>query len=108
MGTKIEIEVNKDLALRAHGTSGRGIQECLPKSLKVGRAHSFLKEGMRNYQIQERTSLKETKGSEQLSEPLAEVRIMEYTHFLLDKKPHTRGIYVIEEIYDGKSKQKPL
>lgn len=100
----IQIEFNPDLALRAYGTLERAIEECLPQTLKPGRAYSFLKEGQRNYWLEREIPLLETKGNQNLSRPLASITIKEYTHFMLNEKPHTRGIYLVNKVYNPEDK----
>lgn len=96
----IRVEFNPDLALRKFNTAGRLEEECLPETLNAGKSHNFLKEGQRNYWLEGEITLLETKGNQQLSGPLASIRILEATHFMKDNKPYTRGIYQITEVYD--------
>ena len=96
----IKVEFNLALALRAFGTEGRLKEECLPEILKSGEEYPFLKEGQRNYLLEGETPLLETKGNQQLSRPLASIRILEAMHFLLDNKPYTKGKYIIIEAYN--------
>ena len=100
----IQVEFNPDLALRAYATSGRSVEECLPNEIKPGKVYSFLKEGQRNYWIEGEIPLLETKGNQQLSRPLASITIKEYTHFMLDNKPYTKGFYLVNEIYTAEDK----
>lgn len=101
----IKVEFNPDLALRAFRTPGRLEAECLPKKLIRGQTYHFLKEGQRNYWLEGEVPLLETKGNQQLSRPLASINILEATHFLVDNKPYTRGIYRINQVYDTKNKK---
>jgi len=98
----IQIEFNPDLALREFGTDGRLKEECLPKNLISGVMYSFLKEGQRAYWLEGDIPLKETRGNQQLSRPLASIRIINSTHFIESRtrEPYTRGKYIINEIFD--------
>ena len=60
----------------------------------------FMKKGQRNYFLQGEIPLLETQGNQILSRPLASIKILEYTHKLLDNTPYTIGKYQIIEIYD--------
>jgi len=108
----IAVEFNPDLALREFGTKGRGLEECLPEKLEVGKFYSFLKKGQRVYWFSDdvdwsegEVPLLETKGSQQLSRPLAGVKILEATHFLMDGEVWTRGKYEVKSVFDaGNSK----
>jgi hypothetical protein len=91
----IKVEFNPDLALRPFGTPNRKKEECLPEKLEEGQYYEFLKEGQRNYWLEGEIPLLQTKGNQQLSEPLAAIRIIASTHFLLNKKPYTRGEYLV-------------
>lgn len=101
----IKVEFNPDLALRRFGTSGRLEEECIPKKLEEGMVYDFLKKGQRNYWLDGEIPLVETKGNEQLSEPLASIIILEATHFKKDNEIYTKGKYKLikiinfEEIY---------
>lgn len=95
----IKVEFNPDLALRAFGTQGRLEEECLPEQLIEGQTHAFLKEGQRNYWLEGDIPLLETKGNQNLSRPLANIRIIEAAHFLKDGKPCTKGKYRINSVF---------
>ena len=95
----IKVEFNPDLALRAFGTPGRLKEECLPEKLFTYNAFNFLKEGQRNYWLEGEVPLLETKGNQELSRPLASIRILEATHFLKDGKPYTKGRYIIRAVF---------
>ena len=100
----IQVEFNPDLALRKFGTKGRRLEECLPRTLTEGHTYDFLKQGQRNYWIEGEIPLLETKGNQELSRPLASIKIMESTHKLDLKtgKPITVGQYYVFEVYDTK------
>lgn len=89
----IQIEFNPDLALRKFGTSGRLEEECLPEIFEEGKIYNFLKKGQRNYWLNGEIPLLETKGNEQLSDPIASIIILEATHFKKDNEIYTRGEY---------------
>ena len=103
---RIPTEFNPDLALRKFGTPGRHLDECLPEKLEAGKIHSFLKKGQRNYYLEGKIPLLETKGNQQLSRLLAGITILEATHFLDPKtdEPFTNGLYLINEVYDVNDK----
>ncbi len=101
----IKIEFNPDLALRKYRTNGRLEDECLPENFKKGQIYNFLKKGQRNYWLEGEIPLLETKGNEQLSNPLASIIILEATHFKRNNEIWTKGKYKLikmiksEEIY---------
>ena len=96
----IQVEFNPDLALRKHKTKGRLEEECLPEKLEEGRKYNFLKKGQRNYWLEGEIPLKETKGNQELSRPLASIFILEATHLLLNDEPYTKGKYTITEVFN--------
>ena len=102
----IKVEFNPDLALRSiqefkHGN--RKMEECIPERLEKGKTYDFLKEGQRNYWIEGELPLRETKGSQVLSRPLASVIVLEVTHFLLEGKPYTKGKFRVVEVLNPNS-----
>ncbi|MBS3093737.1 hypothetical protein J4456_04115 [Candidatus Pacearchaeota archaeon] len=101
----IQIEFNPDLCLRAFGTQGRLLEECLPEKLEK-KVYAFVKRGLRNFYLLGEIPLRETKGNGELSRPMASVLILEYRH-KLDKKnnPFTKGLYKIIESYDANDSQ---
>ncbi len=99
----IKVEFNPDLALRnkvEFKKGSRKIEECIPEKLVVGAVHKFLKKGQRNYWLDGEVPLTETKGNQSLSKPLAAVRIMEATHFVMNGEPYTKGVYKIVKVFD--------
>jgi hypothetical protein len=103
----IQVEFNPDLALRKFGTSNRKSEECLPERLEEGKMYPFLKKGQRNYYLSDNPfwnfgeiPLVETSGGENLSRPLASIKIIEATHFLENGEVWTRGKYRIIEVFD--------
>jgi len=99
----IQIEFNPDLALRdisEFDNGNRKEEECIPRNLKKGEIHNFLKKGQRNYWIEGEIPLLETKGNQKLSRPLASITILEAIHFLKNNEVWTRGTYKIIETYD--------
>jgi hypothetical protein len=98
----ISVEFNPDLALRAHGTRNRHSWECLPEELIPGESYQFRKSGQRVYWFEGEIPLLETKGNEQLSRPLAGIKIIEATH----RRDHitgelmTVGWYEVVEVFD--------
>lgn len=75
-------------------------EECLPESLVPGKFCPFLKEGQRNYWLGGEIPLRETKGNQELSRPLASITIIEATHFTREGRVYTRGRYVVNDVYD--------
>ncbi len=105
----IQLEFNPDLALRnirEHHEGRRGIDECIPENLEVGKEYNFYKEGQRAYWLQGPIPLCETQGGGRLSKPLAAVQIIRPTHDTThDNKLYTTGKYRVLKIRDG---AKPL
>ncbi|MBI2632356.1 hypothetical protein HYW75_05105 [Candidatus Pacearchaeota archaeon] len=96
----IKVEFNSELALRKYGNSGRDKEQSLPKKLRTGEIYKFLKEGQRNYWFEGEVPLCETDGNQNLSRPLAAIRILEATHLMLEGRIFTRGKYQITEIFN--------
>jgi hypothetical protein len=89
----IKLEFNPDLALRKFGTEDRLLEECLPEEFEEGKTYNFLKKGQRAYWLEGEIPLLETKGNEQLSDPLASIIILHSTHFKKNGEIWTRGEY---------------
>ncbi|MGC9309829.1 MAG: hypothetical protein ACP5D2_04010 [Candidatus Nanoarchaeia archaeon] len=85
-------------------------EECLPETLEIEGVYNFLKKGLRNYWILGEIPLRETKGNENLSKPIASIKILEVTHFLKDGEIWTKGKYKVIETnnfaFDGYEKIK--
>jgi hypothetical protein len=99
----IEIEFNPDIALRnfsQYKEGKREKEECLPETLEAGKIYHFLKQGQRMYWFYGELALLETKGNQQLSRPLASIKILEAKHFLKEGKVWTKGKYEIIEVFD--------
>src|SRR3989344_5019362 len=99
----IRVEFNPDLALRnisEYKAGKRGIEECIPEDLAVGKEYSFLKKDQRNYWLFGEIPLIETKGDQKISRPLASIQILEATHFLDKGEMYTRGRYKVLEIFN--------
>lgn len=103
----IQIEFNPDLALRKFGTEGREKEECLPEKLEEGEVYNFLKKGQRVYYISDNPlwdfgeiPLALTGGGEKLSRPIANIKIIEATHFLRNGEVWTKGKYKVIEVFD--------
>lgn len=96
----IRVEFNPDLALRAFGTNGRKLEECVPQELKKNNVYDFLKKGQRNYYLFSEVPLVITEGDGKLSRPVASIMILEATHFLEDKEVYTKGKYLVKEVFD--------
>ncbi|KKQ81351.1 MAG: hypothetical protein UT05_C0019G0010 [Parcubacteria group bacterium GW2011_GWF2_38_76] len=98
----ISVEFNPDLALRnfeEFKLGKRKKEECIPGDLKEGKTYSFLKKDQRNYWFDGEVPLLETKGNAILSRPIASIKIVEATHFLLDSQVFTRGTYKVIEVF---------
>jgi hypothetical protein len=105
----IQVEFNPDLALRdiaEHEEGKRKIEECVPENLEVGKIYTFLKSGQRIFWLNEsefwgkgQVPLCKTNGKEELSRPIASIKILEVTHFLEDKKIWTKGKYEVLEVF---------
>jgi len=101
----IQTEYNPDLALRnieEYNAKRRDLEECIPEILEIGKTYPFLKEGQRNYWMLGEMPLVETAGDQKLSTPLASIRIIEATHFVLDDKVFTSGTYRVVDVFDPK------
>ena len=102
----IKVEFNPDLALRnfqEFRLGNRKQEECIPERLEKGKVYDFLKEGQRNYWIEGELPLRETKGNQVLSRPLASVIILEVTHLLIERKPWTKGRFKVIAVLDSES-----
>ncbi len=99
----IQVEFNPDLCLRAYGTEGREKEECLPKKLTPPCIYNFKKEGQRCFYLEGEIPLRETRGNQQLSRPLASITIIEAKHCKLEGKVYTTGTYLVNEVYNPDS-----
>jgi hypothetical protein len=106
----IKVEFNPDLALRniaEYENSQRKIEECIPENLEVGKVYAFLKSEQRLFYLSDsefwgngQIPLCETNGKEELSRPIASIKILEATHFLENGKVFTKGKYRVVEVFD--------
>jgi hypothetical protein len=106
----IKVEFNPDLALRniaEYKNGQRKIEECVPDKLEVGKEYAFLKSEQRLFYLSDsefwgngQIPLCETNGKEELSRPIASIKILEATHFLENGKVFTRGKYRVMEVFD--------
>lgn len=99
----IQIEFNPDLALRnitAYANGERKKEECIPETLEAGHVYSFLKKGQRCYWLLGELPLVETKGNQELSRPVASIRLLEVTHFVQDNELFTKGTYKVVAVFD--------
>lgn len=106
----IQVEFNPDLALRnisEHKAGKRKIEECIPEPLEKGKVYDFLKKGQRLYYLSDsefygkgQVPLMETSGNENLSRPLASIKILEATHFLAGGEVYAKGKYEVVEMFD--------
>lgn len=100
----ITVEFNPDLALRNYSEyekANRKEEECIPRNLEAGKVYNFLKKGSRNYWLLGEIPLRETKGNQNLSKPIASIIILEATQFLLNNETHTKGKYKIVEVFNN-------
>jgi len=99
----IKVEFNPDLALRdiAEFRNGkRKIEECVPEKLKVGKVYNFLKKEQRIYWFEGEISLiKTTTKGGSFSQPIANVNLMEVTHFIQDGEVWTKGKYKVSAVF---------
>jgi hypothetical protein len=96
----IKVEFNPDLALRKFGAKNRLKEECLPENFEEGKVYDFLKKGRRVYWMEGEVPLMETKGKENLSDPLASIVIIESTYFKKGKEIWTKGKYELIKIIE--------
>jgi hypothetical protein len=106
----IQIEFNPDLALRDYSEfidGNKRLEECIPNELETGKTYEFLKKGQRLFWLTDdkewnkgELPLMITKGNQKLSRPIASIKIIEVTHFLLNHEPYTKGKYKIIELFD--------
>lgn len=97
----IKVEFNPDLCLRnisEYKNGNRKIGECIPEKLEVGMVYDFFKSDQRLYWLMGELPLRETKGGENLSRPIASVVILEVTQFMDEQQLYTRGKYKIVKI----------
>lgn len=106
----IAVEFNPDLALRdisEFKAGRRRIEECVPENLEEGKVYDFLKKGQRLYYLSDsefygggQLPLCKTGGNENLSRPIASIKIIEVTHFLENGEIWTRGKYKVVEVFN--------
>lgn len=111
----IKVEFNPDLALRdmiEFEKGDRKKEECIPRNLKSGKVYDFLKSGQRLFWLSDsgfwgkgQLPLCRTNGKEELSRPLASIKILEVTHFLKKGKVWTKGKYKVVEVFDEKDEK---
>lgn len=106
----IPVEFNPDLALRdvsEFEAGRRKIEECVPKNLEEGEMYDFLKKGQRLFYLSDsefwgngQMPLCKTAGNEELSRPLASIKMIEATHFLENGECWTKGKYKVVSVFD--------
>lgn len=106
----IRIEFNPDLALRDYSEFEKGCrkqEECIPNNIENSKVYEFLKKGQRNYWLNDSDEwsygempLVKTKGDGVLSRPIASIKMLEVTHFLMNSEPYTKGKYKVIEVFD--------
>jgi len=99
----IKVEFNPDLALRDIAEFKKGkrkIEECVPEKLKVGKVYNFLKKEQRIYWFEGEIALiKTTTKGGSFSQPIANVNLIEATHFRWDGEVWTKGKYQVSKIF---------
>lgn len=111
----IKVEFNPDLALRniaEHENGNRKKEECIPENLEAGKEYAFLKSDQRLFYLSDsefwgngQIPLCETNGKEELSRPIASIKILEATHFLEKGEVFTKGKYRVLEVFDRNDPQ---
>jgi len=106
----IQAEFNPDLALRDYKEFLKGArkqEECIPERLMTGQIYSFLKKGMRIFWLTDSENwsggempLMKTEGNEKLSRPVASIKMLEVTHFLMNGEVFTKGRYQVKKVFD--------
>ena len=106
----IKVEFNPDLALRnisEYRSGNKKIEECIPENLVKEKIYNFLKRGQRLFWLSDskfwgngQIPLCQTDGQENLSRPVASIKILEVTHFLDKGEVYTRGKYKVVDIFD--------
>lgn len=106
----IAVEFNPDLALRdiaEYKAGRRKIEECIPENLEEGKVYDFLKKGQRLYYFSDsefwgngQMPLCKTEGDENLSRPIASIKMIEVTHFLENGECYTKGKYKVISVFD--------
>jgi hypothetical protein len=100
----IKVEFNPDLALRniAEFKNGnRKFEECIPENLEVGNVYHFLKKDQRLYFMYGEVTLLETSGNQNLSQPKANVIMLEVTHFVDNEVVFTKGRYKVVKVFQN-------
>lgn len=111
----IKVEFNPDLALRNirdYKSGNRKIEECIPENLEKDGVYEFLKSGQRFFWLNDdpnwgngQMPLCETDGDENLSRPIASIKMIEVTHFLENGIIYTKGKYKVIDVFDINNKQ---
>jgi hypothetical protein len=106
----IKVEFNPDLALRnieEFKNGQRKIEECVPEKMELGKIYEFLKSGQRLFYLSDsefwgngQIPLCRTNGKEELSRPIASIKILEAAHFLEKGEVWTKGKYKVVEVFD--------
>jgi len=110
----IAVEFNPDLALRNYEkflSWEKLKEECIPKTLLKWKKYEFLKKWQRLYWLNNdkkwdywELPLLETKWNENLSRPIASIKIIEVTHFIKNWEIWTKWIYKVIEIFEDDNK----
>ena len=93
--------INTKLALYNPFSVKREYEECLPKKLEAGKFYKFKEEGIKIYPLGKKIPLVQIIDSEygKCLKPLAEISIVEETHYLLAGLTHTKGEYIVHKLY---------
>lgn len=110
----IAVEFNPDLALRdflEYKAGRRKIEECIPEKLEVGKTYDFFKKGQRLYYFSDsefwgngQMPLCKTSGKEDLSRPIASIKMLEATHFMENGECYTKGKYKVIDVFNENDK----
>lgn len=112
----IQVEFNPDLALRDFTEFKKGNkqkEECIPENLLINQEYPFLKKGQRLFYISEDPNWNKgeiplfiTQGNGNFSNPIANIKIIQATHFInsKDKQIWTKGKFKVIEVFNQNDK----
>lgn len=106
----IQIEFSPELALRdisEYKKGKRKKEECIPEKMQKGKVYPFLKSGQRVYWFNDEAfwsrgemPLVRTDGTGKTTRPVAGIKMLESTHFIVKGKIYTKGKYKVLSIFD--------
>lgn len=107
----IQIEFSPELALRdiaEHKKGKRRREECVPEKMQKGKIYPFLKSGQRVYWFNDEAfwshgemPLVKTDGTGKTTRPVAGIKMLEATHFIVRGKIYTKGKYKVLSVFDA-------